>query len=88
MPHEISLGVCLFGKSDGGVATVKLRIESCARQPLPIAAVAGDFVVDEPFLEDFGATLPVNVAAASRQEAGNGVAAKVVDPSFLSELTH
>lgn len=45
-------------------------------------------MVNQPFLEDFGATLPVNVAAASRQEASNGVAAQVVDPSFLSELTH
>lgn len=75
MPHEISLCVCLFRESDGRVTAVKLRIKGCAREPLPITAIAGDFVVDEPFFEDFGATLPVNVAAASGQETGNGVAA-------------
>lgn len=45
-------------------------------------------MVDKPLLEDLGAALPVDVAAAARQEAGDGVAAEVVDPAFLAQLPH
>lgn len=45
-------------------------------------------MVDEPLLEDLGAALPVDVAAAAGQEAGDGVAAEVVDPAFLAQLPH
>lgn len=45
-------------------------------------------MVDEPFLEDLGAALPVDVAASAREEAGHRVPAEVVDPAFLAELPH
>lgn len=82
VPNEVALGVCLLGERDGRVAAVELRVERCAGEPLPITRVAGDFVVDEPFFEDFGATLPVDVAAAAGEEAGDGVATKMVYPPF------
>jgi hypothetical protein len=37
-------------------------------------------VVDEPFFEDFGTALPVDVAAAAGEEGSDGVAPEVVDP--------
>lgn len=82
VPNEVALGVCLLGKRDGRIAAVELRVECCAGEPLPISRVAGDFVVDEPFFEDFGATLPVDVAAAAGEEAGDGVPTKMVYPPF------
>jgi hypothetical protein len=45
-------------------------------------------VVDEPFFEDFGTALPVDVAAAAGKEGSDGVAPEVVDPAFLRELAH
>lgn len=55
---------------------------------MPVTAVTGNFVVDEPFFEDFRATLPVDVAAAACEEAGDGVATEMMYPTFLSELAH
>ncbi len=88
MLHKRSLLIRLLRERNGAVAAIELRIESHARQPLPVAAVARDLVVDEPLLEDLRAALPVDVAAAAREEAGDGVAAEVVDPAFLLELAH
>ena len=88
MPYEVTLRVRLFRKRDGRIAAIKLRVECCAGEPLPVTAVAGDFVVDEPFFEYFGATLPIDVAAAAGEEAGDGVATEMVYPPFLSELAH
>ena len=45
-------------------------------------------MVEEPLLKDLGAALPVDVAAAARQEAGDGVPAEVVDPAFVAQLPH
>ncbi len=78
----------LLRERNGAVTPIELRVESHARQPLPVAAVARDLVIDQPLLEDLGAALPVDVAAAAREEAGDGVAAEVVDPAFLLELAH
>lgn len=88
VPDEVALGVGLLGKRNGRIAAVELRVECCAGEPLPVTGVAGDFVVDEPFFKDFGATLPVNVAAATGEEAGDGVATEMVYPPFQSELAH
>lgn len=88
MPDEVALWIRLFGKRNGRIAAIELRVECCAAEPLPITAVTGDFVVNEPLFEDFGATLPVDVAAAAGEEAGDGVATEVVYPPFLSELAH
>ncbi len=85
---ELALGVCLFRKRDGRIAAIELRVECCAGEPLPIPAVAGDFMVNEPFFEDLGAALPVDIATAAGKEACDGVAAEMVDPSFLSKLSH
>ena len=45
-------------------------------------------MVDQPFCENVGAALPVNVAASARQEARYGVPAQVMDPAFLAKLPH
>lgn len=45
-------------------------------------------MVEQPLLEHLGAALPVDVAAAARQEARHGVPPQVVDPAFLPELPH
>lgn len=45
-------------------------------------------MVQEPFLKHLGPALPVDVAAAARQETGHGVPAQVVDPSLLPQLPH
>lgn len=45
-------------------------------------------MVDQPLLEDLCAALPVNVATAASQEAGYGVPAEMVYPSFLAQLAH
>ena len=82
MFHKRPLGVGFLGESNGAVTAVKLRVERRASQPLPVTAVARGFVVDEPFFEDFGAPLPVDVAAASGEETGDGVAAEMVDPAL------
>ena len=88
LPHEGAVLVPLLGEGDGRVAAVELGVEGDAGQPLPVAAVARDFVVQEPLLEDLGPALPVDVAAAPRQETGHGVPAQVVDPAFVAQLPH
>lgn len=45
-------------------------------------------MVDEPLLEDFAAALPVNITAAAGEEAGDAVAAEVMDPAVVAELAH
>ena len=87
-PDEGAGRVPLLGEGDGGVAAVELGVEGDAGEPLPVAAVAGDLVVEEPLLEDRGPALPVDVAAAAGQETGHGVAAQVVDPAFEAQLAH
>lgn len=88
IPDEGAGRVPLLGEGDGGVAAVELGVEGDAGEPLPVAAVAGDLVVEEPLLEDRGPALPVDVAAAAGQETGHGVAAQVVDPAFEAQLAH
>lgn len=56
---KVAVLVGVLGEGDGRVAPVELREEGRARQPLPVADVAGGLVVDEPFLEDLGSALPV-----------------------------
>lgn len=86
--HEFPLGIPFLGKSDGAIAAEKLRVKRRAGEPLPITRVAGHFVIDQPFGEHVGAAFPVNVAASTREKAGHGVAAKVVNPAFVAELAH
>lgn len=88
MSDERTLVVPFLREGDGRVAAVELREEGRAAQPLPVARVARGFVVDEPFLEDLGSALPVDVAASSRQEACDGVPTEMVYPPFLAELAH
>lgn len=45
-------------------------------------------MVDEPLFKDFAAALPVDVAAAAGEEAGDAVAAEVMDPAVVAELAH
>lgn len=45
-------------------------------------------MINEQLLEDFGATLPRDVGAAPREEAGDRVPCEVVDPAFLAQLPH
>lgn len=45
-------------------------------------------MVDQPFFKHLGPALPVDVAAAARQETGHGVPAQVVDPAFAAQLPH
>lgn len=88
MPYEIALGIGLFGKRDGRIAAIELRVKCCAGEPLPITAIAGDFVIDEPFFKHFGTPFPIDVAPAPGEEACDSVATEMVYPPFLSELAH
>lgn len=45
-------------------------------------------MVDQPFCENIGAALPINIAAAASQKARHGMPAQVVDPTFLAKLPH
>lgn len=87
-PDIVAVAIPFLSEGNGTVAAVELREERGAAEPLPVAGVAGGFVVDEEFFEDFGAALPGDVRSASREEAGDGVAGEVVDPPFLSQLSH
>ena len=88
MPYEVALGVCLLGKRNGRIAAIELRVECRAGKPLPITAIATHFMVEEPFFEYFGATLPIDVAAATGEKACDSVATEMVYPPFFSELAH
>ena len=45
-------------------------------------------MVNQPLLEDFGAALPVDIAASTSEETSDGVTTEMVDPAFESELAH
>ena len=45
-------------------------------------------MIDQPLFEHLRAALPADVAPAAGQEAGDGVAAEVVDPALEAELAH
>ena len=45
-------------------------------------------MIDQPFCENVGAALPINIAAPSRQEASYGVPTQMMDPTFLAKLPH
>ena len=45
-------------------------------------------MIDEPFLEDGCAALPIYVAAAAGEETRHGVATEMVDPTLQAELAH
>lgn len=45
-------------------------------------------MIDQPFRENIGPALPINIAAPARQEACHGVPAQVMDPAFLAKLPH
>jgi hypothetical protein len=75
-------------KGDGRVDVREARAEGRAREPLPVARIARGLVVEQPGGEDVGAALPVDVAAAARQEARDGVARQVVQPAVAAQLAH
>lgn len=83
MPHKITLVIRFLRKRNRAITPVELRVESRTAQPLPVPAVTGSFMIDEPFFEDLCPALPVDVAAPTRQEARNGVTPEMVDPPFL-----
>ena len=86
--HERALLVPFFGERERGIAAVELGVEGDAGEPLPVPRVARHLVVQQPLGEDLGPALPVDVAAAARQEAGHGVTAQVVHPAFVPQLAH
>lgn len=85
---EGAVAIPLLAKGDGAVDAVVLGEEGNAGEPLPVANVAGGLVVEEELLKDLCAALPVDVAAAAGEEAGDAVAAEVVDPAVVAELAH
>lgn len=45
-------------------------------------------MIQQQFLEDFGAPLPGYVAPATSEETGDGVPPEMVHPAFKAELPH
>ena len=88
MPYKLSMRICFLRKRDGGITPVELAIKRRAGKPLPVSDVTSYFVIDEPFLKYLGPPLPGDIATASREEAGYGMAPKMMDPPFLTELSH
>ncbi len=84
MSNELAFRIPFLRKRNGRIAAEELREKGGTGEPLPVADVARGLVVDESFLKDLGAALPVNVAPSPRKEAGDGVPTEVVEPTFVT----
>lgn len=86
--NVLSIGISLFAECDRTVNSKILKEEGRSAQPHPVCSIQAPVSIQEQVFEHFLAFLPRLVQVSSRKEASNRMSCQMMNPTFLSELSH